>query len=58
MKGEPGIAVGTLGFVASLSLGDVNTIVAIAVGLATLAFVITRWFHFIASRGGLRWVFA
>lgn len=58
MNREPGPVVGVAGFVASLSLAEVNTLVALCVGLCTLGFVITRWAHFVASRGGFRSLFS
>lgn len=56
-KGDPTAAIGTAGFVATLSLAEINNVVSILVGVATLGFVVTRWLSFVHTRGGLRTVF-
>jgi hypothetical protein len=43
--------VGTIGFVASLSLSDVATLTSIAVGLATLVYVVTKTVFLIRRQG-------
>lgn len=55
---EPGIPVGALGFVAALSLEQINTFVSLLVGLTTLVFVATRWIFFVNTRGGWRAILA
>lgn len=56
-KGDPTAAIGTAGFVATLSLAEINNLVSVLVGLATLGFVVTRWVSFVHTRGGFRAVF-
>jgi hypothetical protein len=49
---------GALGFVATLTLGEVNALVGILVGLATLGFILTRWLYHVKARGGYASLFA
>lgn len=56
-KGDPTAAIGTAGFVATLSLAEINNLVSVLVGLATLGFVVTRWLDFVHTRGGFRALF-
>ena len=57
MDREPGIYIGAGGFLATVTLADLNALVAVLVGLATLGFVITRWAFFVQSRGGFASLF-
>ncbi len=48
------ITAGGLGFIATLTLPEINAAVSVLVGLATLGFILTRWVLFVKKSGGLR----
>lgn len=43
--------VGTLGFMATMQLADVATLVSIAVGVATFTYVVTKLYFLIRNKG-------
>lgn len=57
LKFDPTAFVGTAGFFATLTLAEINTLVSVFVGVATLGFVVTKWVLLVRSRGGFRGIF-
>ena len=59
MQGERfTVIAGTSGFIATLALPEINTIVSVLVGVATLVFIVTRWIIFVKTYGGFRRLFS
>jgi len=56
-RADPTTLVGTAGFFATLTLAEINSLVSVLVGVATLGFMVTKWLLLVRSRGGFQAVF-
>lgn len=54
LRADPTTLIGTAGFFATLTLAEINSLVSILVGVATLGFMVTKWALLVRSRGGFR----